>query len=576
MPVAPYVPPNTGGARSLPQVVEWMEDCDAHHLLCGPAQLPLLPSRVLEINGQNLRLHISSGEERGTYVCLSHCWGTSQVCTTTRKNIDSHIRAIDWDSLSGVFKDAITYTQTMGGKYIWIDSLCIIQDDQADWELESAKMADIYQNAVLTIAATHARTGTDGMFRNFKNSTFLVPLDDEPDVTETIHVRDRIDHITRRPWRNPEHFPLLSRAWVYQERYLSQRVLHFGPQEIFWECNETLRCQCSYLNCANDASSMFDLNFGVDSKSAHARCLFRGNPRVALADRPADIIESLVAEYIPEPKLLQIRWREMITEFTGLGITKPSDRLPALSGLAKQMKRHRATRYLAGLWEDTVFHDMLWLPVPIGGGRRQQVWQAPSWSWASMIGAVKYVGSETMVLEKDGAPKTIYMRDSGGSMQSAGGVAATIEGTSCRLLEANCSPAGLDLTGAVCSGYLKVAGFLLDVTKEISPLFPLNSDTLHGQHLIVNGVEASMSSDSAFWKHDNGELRLDCEIYALRIGCIFFVGLYEEWSLLLRQAEPGDNCFERCGIVSVMSKSPAREESKWFGSLSSETVITLL
>ena len=94
---------------------------------------------------------------------------------------------------------------------------------------------------------------------------------------------------------------------------------------------------------------MFDIGFGVDSKSNHALCLFRGNPRAALAGLPLDTIESLAAEYTPKPELLQLRWREMITEFTGLGITKPSDRLPALSGLAKQMKRHRATKYLAEL-----------------------------------------------------------------------------------------------------------------------------------------------------------------------------------------------------------------------------------
>jgi hypothetical protein len=193
-----------------------------------------------------------------------------------------------------------------------------------------------------------------------------------------------------------------------------------------------------------------------------------------------------------------------------------------------------------------------------------------------MVGAVKYAGPETIVFERDEAPKIVYGGDSGGSMQLAGGVAVTIEGTSCRLLEAKCSPARLDSTGAVLSGHLKIAGFLVDVTKEISPLLTLDSDTLHGQQLAINGIETwSMSSDSAFWKHD-GKLRLNCEVYALRIGCIFCREQYEEWSLLLRRGGPGDSCFERCGIVGVRNKSTTREESKWFGSLSSEVIITLL
>lgn len=131
------------------------------------------------------------------------------------------------------------------------------------------------------------------MFRNFRNMAIqAVRLSGEREIILTFHVRDHIDHITRRPWRKPEYFPLLSRAWAYQERYLSQRVLHFGPQEIFRECNEELRCQCSFLDCAKDANSILDLNYGVDSKSDHAVSLLRGNPYAALANLTSDV-ESL-------------------------------------------------------------------------------------------------------------------------------------------------------------------------------------------------------------------------------------------------------------------------------------------
>ena len=198
---------------------------------------------------------------------------------------------------------------------------------------------------------------------------------------------------------------------------------------------------------------------------------------------------------------------------------------------------------------------MLRQPVPISDGRRQPVWQAPSWSWASMLGAVKYAGTETAVYEKDGTTHVHYIGDSMGSMQSAGGVAELFMGLSCLLLEADCSPAGLDSTSAVSSDYLKIAGFLIDVTNEILPLLASASNTLHGQELIVNGEGSlSLSSESVFWRHDTGGMKSNGKIYALRIGCTSFI-LYKEWSLLLRLVGPGDDCFERCGIVGVMNES---------------------
>jgi hypothetical protein len=119
--------------------------------------------------------------------------------------------------LPRTFQDAIYITNFLRVRHIWIDSLCIIQDSKEDWQREAAKMADIYHQSYLTIAASWAPCGNVGLF---KQTPVL-------EVLGTI-ARPAIRHIHD----DASHFPLMGRAWAYQERILSPRLLHFGPQEI--------------------------------------------------------------------------------------------------------------------------------------------------------------------------------------------------------------------------------------------------------------------------------------------------------------------------------------------------------
>jgi Heterokaryon incompatibility protein (HET) len=102
--------------------------------------------------------------EKGQYVTLSHCWGQQKFLTTTKETLPLRTKGIEWDSMPRTFQDAATITRRLGFQYLWIDALCIIQDSEIDWETESAKMGSIYQDSVLTIAASDARDGRGGCF----------------------------------------------------------------------------------------------------------------------------------------------------------------------------------------------------------------------------------------------------------------------------------------------------------------------------------------------------------------------------------------------------------------------------
>jgi hypothetical protein len=129
---------------------EWIKNCDSEHTTCHGGDIPQLPSRVIDIGTsssfQNIKLVEPSGGQRATYIALSHCWGRSPPFITTRDNLDDMKRGIPIEKLPATFKDAIFVSHAVGIRYLWIDSLCIVQGDREDWERESSRMGEIYRD----------------------------------------------------------------------------------------------------------------------------------------------------------------------------------------------------------------------------------------------------------------------------------------------------------------------------------------------------------------------------------------------------------------------------------------------
>jgi len=146
---------------TLARVMAWVNECNTHHD-CQQEPRPL-PLRVLDLSSGRINLHETSGE-LGAYITLSHCWGSSKQFTTTKTTLASRKAGIDYELLPKTYQDAIFITRLLGIRYLWIDSLCICQDDNGDWQRESAKMGLVYSNAYLTIAAASAKDSSVGLF----------------------------------------------------------------------------------------------------------------------------------------------------------------------------------------------------------------------------------------------------------------------------------------------------------------------------------------------------------------------------------------------------------------------------
>ncbi|KAH7076534.1 heterokaryon incompatibility protein-domain-containing protein [Paraphoma chrysanthemicola] len=150
--------------QAFRQARSWLQKCLQTHEQCSNSSIAPLPKRILEITatGVNLREHLG---EQATYACLSHCWGTQgPALQLTSHKVSEFKRGIARAHLPRTFRDAVDICENFDIKFLWIDALCILQDNLADWASTAQVMASIYENAYLTIAATGSNSTDGGCF----------------------------------------------------------------------------------------------------------------------------------------------------------------------------------------------------------------------------------------------------------------------------------------------------------------------------------------------------------------------------------------------------------------------------
>lgn len=336
----------------------------------------VMPTRVVDVGPSDGSVHprlYQSGGSCGHWATLSHCWGLSTTTRLTSATLDERLKCIPMESLSRNFHNAIIVSRILGIRYMWIDSLCIIQDSAEDWLRESAKMGDIYKYSLITIAATNAEDSSTGFLRN-RTSEICCELTLERNREIPVYIRPRIE------WYCSTDIvgPLTQRAWVLQERVLTARTLHFGGQQMMWQCKTKALAE-GFLDTdpvpegqVPGADNDFPGPESTDSKD--------GLPDATRGET----LPRLKAIYHDTQKIYD-KWYRVVGEYAILRLTKNTDRLPALAGIAKEVQLGTDDIYLAGLWKSDVPRGLHWwyggqLSRPV----RPSVPQAPSWSWAAL------------------------------------------------------------------------------------------------------------------------------------------------------------------------------------------------
>ncbi|KAF2461472.1 heterokaryon incompatibility protein-domain-containing protein, partial [Lineolata rhizophorae] len=257
---------STGSACSFYLAEFWLKKCTTEHEKCRQLDGPKpLPTRVIDVGPADQSRDPYLFETRGAtgkYLALSHCWGTDEraVPTTETHNLRDRRFGISFDSLPPTFQDAIKVCRRFSIRYLWVDSLCVIQDSPKDWDVETSRMASVYSNAFFTIEASHGTSPQDGLFVRrdasfsrpciIRPSGTLVPFwavtpDDYPIMLRWPQHCTALSYYGRPvpaeegPSKHRAlHEPLESRAWALQEKLLSRRTLTYGANEIRWSCIE--------------------------------------------------------------------------------------------------------------------------------------------------------------------------------------------------------------------------------------------------------------------------------------------------------------------------------------------------
>ncbi|KAF5593790.1 het-domain protein [Fusarium subglutinans] len=413
-----------------------MLECSTKHESCKKQLESPLPTRVVGVGSSDTDIRLVELKDvPAQYVTLSHCWGGKQPLRTVTANIDAMKKSIDVDSQPIVFQQAVQIVRALNIEYIWIDSLCIIQDSKSDWELDSFQNVRLLRKLLLDYLNSHVTKFHRPISRPTRQA---VRIPKEPE----------------------EEGMIFTRAWTWQEAAMSSRTIYFTPSELIWECSEHVAPQryipdletserLGFSKLLSILRFSLNLDMGRDIDSP----VRSGSDSIPSSDSPIGIpptgfdsamsSNSLAPSRPDSPSSISSEanmmnfvwdmWDDLVTYYSRRHLTFVTDKLPALSGVASRVLKITKSRYLAGMWEDNLGIELCW-------SRAYREYQdlptisaeyvAPSWSWASIPGVVKSRVERTI----------------------------SIFEPSFTIIEANSNVSGLNPFGRVTAGHLLMRG----------------------------------------------------------------------------------------------------------------------
>jgi hypothetical protein len=347
---------NVSDPQMLSRVKKWLEDCHECHSNCnkcqlGEAKANIVPSYLLNINLSHDEVtleRVAAIGEAVSYSALSYCWGSEQPHQTTCSNLSGYQQGISISSLPRTIQDAITLSRILELRYLWVDSMCIIQDSAVHKQQELGIMGAIYHNAYVVISAASAATCHEGFLQDRLPPCggFKVPFGTEGCVVLTLKLCTKLLAQGVRD-------PLDDRAWAYQESFIARRIIAFTTHEVIWSCVKT----------SGDNYNMRGTSAGL---------YFNDSCRLMLDQ----------SEFRD--------WGFIVDTFSRRKLTRDSDKLPALSSIAELFDQGRRSQYLAGVWVGGLLQLLTWHTRPsfdkTHPPSRPQEWRAPSWSYLSING----------------------------------------------------------------------------------------------------------------------------------------------------------------------------------------------
>lgn len=414
-PLKPYraVPSSPASEQTWELVQKQLTECVTNHNKCrAVSESPRSQAkRYLRLDAQSstLKLVDSSDVQVTEYAALSYCWGKcagDDLLLATASTIGRLHSGIAVSDLPPALKDAVEVCFRLGLKFLWIDSLCILQDSPDDWREEAAKMADLYEGSLLTIIAASGSSVQESFLTHPRlPRPYLGDLERNGSGRVQVYARVSTEfghhRVASSLLGGPQPIgvePIDLRAWTLQERDLSVRTISYTSFEVQWACRTMRACECG----RGRLDTMVQISHMLDDK---------------------DVMRT---------------WYEVVKQYTSRSLSFDTDKLPAIAGLARRLAPYIQSRYIAGLWEQDILVGLCWAKTnhassPSLTGRYPITYVAPSFSWASVSGV------------------TIKEPHVGPSSQAC-----------CEVLRVHCSPASSDPYGEIKEGsYLDLCGALV-------------------------------------------------------------------------------------------------------------------
>ncbi|ETN40172.1 uncharacterized protein HMPREF1541_04448 [Cyphellophora europaea CBS 101466] len=541
------------------QVQDWLSDCTKVHDICNEdwGTTSDYPIRLLNVGpemGTQVRLQLfEHGAIRPRYVTMSHCWNHGPAPQLVKLTTDNQHRLTSGFAIADLpkkFQDAVAIARWMDVNFIWIDALCIMQDSKDDWQHQANNVGDIYAGSYCNIAATNADQEV-GCFRNRPVEIVEPYLVDDPKKAshKNSHVIGYDDF-----WCNSLlDSTLHTRAWVLQERLLSPRTIHFGKEQMFWECRQHKACEAYPLGIPTQFSNerTRDWRAGVQMFNPESRT--PGVIKTSILAAVSAWFSGWLRPSKPTPHVIPCQeayefWSRTVERYMECGLTFQSDKLVAIAGLAKKVCETTGERYLAGLWDNVQLPQSLLWYVPVreqaGGSPSKRApslgspdYRAPSWSWASIDAKITWDWP---------AP--------------CGRVLITI-------LETNIERERGSGTSAITSARMDIKGILISAKLQISHNDAGERSEEDGSYIMTFPGKASETNDSGSTRtarQIEPMVFLDISLSSTEADEFFFLPVCTDWrsraglsiaavaGLLLKRARCGkENMYERIGVVGM-------------------------
>ncbi|KAI0556264.1 HET-domain-containing protein [Xylaria curta] len=351
---------------STSAIASWFHECCTNHAHIDDRWKQSKPKRLLSVglDEKPMRLVLSDTISNNIqYATLSYCWGRSHPLKSTKDSFKEFEEAVPTELLPATYREFIKIARALAIPYVWIDALCIIQDDKDEWQHEAARMGDIFQGSTLTIVATQSSDTLEGCFpvteQADPNNGALLRVrqqqTEKPDILARIYKGDFRQS-------SVQDSIISDRGWTLQEQLLSPRIVYCMENDVHWQCQTCFRTQ---TGLEFDTTEALALRLQILAPSA--------NPTTEEYWQYANV------------------WHRIIENYNRRLFTYKTDKVPAIAGITKHMASVLNDTPILGLWERTFGVDLAWI-APSGGTRHEiaERMGLPSWTWLGFQGDLSY------------------------------------------------------------------------------------------------------------------------------------------------------------------------------------------